>query len=220
MFDQLYILARGGVCVYSGQPSQLSTHLSNVLHMSRILEPKLALESLIRYSCDYESPVVQAMVRYNEQVKKVTSNLKEDTQLAPDGIAPNRKRFSMGAFYILSVRYLTIVRHHLWIEWLAFSVIYFSYGICLLMNWDPNIAYVSGCLNMEDEFNNTCTLSEEKLHQEEQLANSAKFAYFLSSMFVLCSIVQSTLVMHRDVVYFINEHRNGTLVACKFHNLA
>ncbi|OTF76311.1 hypothetical protein BLA29_013914, partial [Euroglyphus maynei] len=30
MFDQVYILARGGVCIFSGPPSQISDHLQQV----------------------------------------------------------------------------------------------------------------------------------------------------------------------------------------------
>ena len=54
MFDKLYILAKGGVCIYSGPPNFLRENLKNKLNLE-IEQHKPPIEEYIRIACNGKS---------------------------------------------------------------------------------------------------------------------------------------------------------------------
>ena len=208
--DQLYVLARGGVCVYSGPPSKIRSNLSKIPDITNSIVP---IETLIKHSCSgHEDPIVRQLVRNaNTQWELESTRLQLNTETQPvtDGVQKNRQRFSIRYFYVLLLRYLTFWLTNLWKEWLFFAAVYILYSCVLHLYWDSNIAFVAGCLNPEDDFNNTCTQTPEKALEEKQLNDNVKFTFFMSDAFILLTIMHGTFMFYKEIDYFINEHRNG-----------
>ena len=51
LFDKLYVLAKGGVCIYSGPPQQIRSYLIREIDL-KIPDQQPPIEALIRIACD------------------------------------------------------------------------------------------------------------------------------------------------------------------------
>lgn len=210
MFDQLYVLTRRGICVYSGPPTGISEHLSKIPGISST-EITYPIEMLIKHSCSSEvSSNVQTLFKLvKRSLSKTNSELEKDTQLVLDGVVSNRARFSLQSVYILILRYFMYIKGYLWKEWLPFLILYISYGFQLSIFFDSAIALPSGCVNLEDDFNNTCSRSPEKMKEEKQMFDNLRYNLFLSNLFIIIVMMQTGLSLIKELGLFFNEHRNG-----------
>ncbi|KPM03255.1 ABC transporter sub-family G-like protein 5 [Sarcoptes scabiei] len=213
-FDQCYVLARNGVCIYSGEPGQIRHYLDRI---PESLEPnrnedRFPIETLIKYSCTgHRNPVVTHLVTETANaVAKLDQTLLADTVLVKDGVAFNRNRFSLRSFWILCRRYFLFLIRHQWFEWFVFIIIYMAIAFSLAYSYDASIAEPDGCLNLNDDFNEICGMkSEEKLLEELRLANSFKYLVFMVILYSFALCTQTMFTFSNELKYFINEHRNG-----------
>ena len=213
MFDQLYVLARGGVCIYSGPPSQIQSHLSQISQ----IEPtpsQFAIETLIKHSCsDHRDDIVRRLVQLEND--KFISNpendieLNEQTQPVPDGILRNRPRFSIHSTYILTLRFFAYIRGYLWIELLCVYIGYLVYGSIVTFLFDHKMVHMTGCIKLEDDFNNTCAKTAQEVEDEFLLGDNLKFNHFFTNIYLFILTLSSSLSFFREYTYFENEHRNG-----------
>lgn len=212
MFDQCYVLARGGVSIYSGPPNQISQHLSQVFEYSgNNLKGEFPIEQLIKYSSfNYTDPIVQKLVTFNEQLSlKDNKNLEDEVQQVIDGIQMIRTQFSLKSVAILCQRYLVYVKGYLWLSLIIYIGIYLFYGIILRIFFNEKIAYTSGCIDMEDDFNSACNRSQERLEREMDLASNYRYNFYLNAIFLFIVVLQTSLSFSKESIYFFNEHRNG-----------
>ena len=86
------------------------------------------------------------------------------------------------------------------------------YGFQLSVFFDSAIALPSGCLNLEDDFNNTCLKSAEELKSEKQMFDNLRYNLFLSNLFIIIVMMQTGLNLMKELGLFFNEHRNGKFV--------
>lgn len=217
MFDQCYVLARGGVAIYSGPPMMISNHLTKIPEIKADLEVKFPIEKLIKYSAfDHNHLIVQKLVKLNfEQNQKEDTDVAEQTQQVIDGIQLARPRFSLRSVSILSQRYLAYVKGYLWLSMIIYIAIYLFYGIILRIFFSEKIAFTSGCLDLEDGFNNTCNRDQERLEREMNLASNYRYNFYLNAIFLFIVVLQTSLNFSKESVFFFNEHRNGK--CCCFH---
>lgn len=215
LFDQLYVLARGGVCVFSGAPTAITTHLQSVSQIHS-QECTYSIELLVKCSCrGHLDPVVQQLVVGNDQQFRQNCKqsilLDKQTHLTPDGVIQNRTRFSIASSYVLTLRYLSYIYGHLWRDWLVYVAIFAAYSYVLTLFFEPQIALPSGCVDLEEDFNNTCGRTAEKIEEDEQLKKNFKYNFFMYNIFIFLILLQSSLNFRKEVVYFYNEHRNGNV---------
>ena len=217
MFDQLYVLARGGACVYSGPPNTISTHLRTVdAHLDIITEWNSPIELLVKHSCNgHHDPIVKQLIENNDQQfystnsEQIIIKLKEQTQFVPDGVLQNRTSFSLTSVYILSIRYIQYIFGHLWKQWLIYIAIYLMYSYLLTFFFDPQIALPSGCVRLDEDFNNTCDHTVDKIEEDNRLKKNFKYNFFVNNIFIFIILLQSSLNFRKEIVFFYNEHRNG-----------
>ena len=212
MFNHCYVLARDGICIYSGKPAGIKEYLDqiSVLESDR---DRFPIEQLIKYSCSGgDNRIVRQMAETSEKLIRQTDNsLQTDTITIPDGVEFNRIRFSLHSLWILSQRYLFFMIKYQWKEWLAFLFIYMAFGIALVIFFNQNIAQPSGCLNPEDDFLAFCSgnKSADRTIEEKQVVNSIYFMTQSSFLFTLFLSVQIMFSFINELEYFLNEHRNG-----------
>ena len=214
MFDQCYVLARGGVSIYSGPPNQISQQLEKIPEINvDVDKSKFPIEQLIKYSSyAYNDSVVQKLVKLNEQQMLSSSDsqdLTEQTQLVIDGIQLNRPQFSLRSVSILCQRYMVYVKGYLWLSLMIYIGIYLFYGLILRVFFSDKIAYTSGCIDMEDDFNSTCNRNQERIDREMDLASNYRYNFYLNSIFLFIVVLQTSLNFSKESIYFFNEHRNG-----------
>lgn len=205
MFDQLYILARGGVCIYSGQYRHHK--LSGIINA----DCKYAIETLIKHSCsNHHNLMVQKLVRHNDNHMQVkTSELLDDTQLVLDGVQKNRHRFSIRSSYILILRYLAYFIGHQWMESIFFAFNFFFYGFALRFFYERKMIYISGCLNIQEDDTSACRRTPENVEELYQLLNNFKFNFFYANFFLFFIVFQCSMSFLKELKFFKNEHRNG-----------
>lgn len=205
--DQLYVLARGGICIYAGGPSKVYSFLTE-LPDAKPSDPRYAIEDLIRISsCSIDNKLVQSMAKLVKT--KNSKSLPEETHLVPDGVQKNRRRFSLMVMYILTQRYFCYFRGTLWKFWLFFMINYFFYGISLRIFYDKSMVYYSGCISLEDDFNQICSRSQKSVDEMSLMLNNFKYNFFFATFFLFFILVQFSLNFLLELQLFTNEHRNG-----------
>lgn len=210
MFDQLYVLAKGGHCIFSGFPESITQHLSLALKTDfTAIENTTPIEMLIEYSCrGIENKIVKKLVQHQQQ-KMIPETKLLENQLILGEVLPNRVRFSPSSTIILLSRYLTYVRGYLWFEIIAFSCIYLGYAVALQFFFDASIALPSGCLDMESDFNNTCSRTPQMEVDERLLENNFKYNIFTNNIFQFIVLIHTAITFGQEMAYFVSEHQNG-----------
>ena len=215
LLDEVYVLGRGGVCLYSGPPSGIRASLKTVgPAVVGKISSTAPIETLVKHSCaGHEDAVVQQLVQNQNRKwksdEKSASELADQTILVEDGVRQNRRRFSFTSVYLLLHRYCLLFAQRLWREYLLFVAVYLLYAGALQLYWDPAIATYSGCLDAEDDFNNSCSKTAAQAEEERAVLDSVKFSFFMSDAFLLLTMVHSTFAFLYQLPYFLNEHRNG-----------
>ena len=209
MFDSLYVLAREGVCIFSGKPSEVQSFISETIDQRKQYFP---IEELIKLSCeDQKNENVKRLVEKTFTQSNESINSK-NVQLVTRIHLINKKRFSLESSYILILRYISLFCTHHWKEYLLFYIIIIAYASSLHLFWNSEIALTSGCLNINSEYlNHSCKQSDEFLKQDKDIDNSLKFIFFMNNIFLLLILLHSSLTLFKEMKYFLVEHRNGNL---------
>ena len=213
MFDQCYVLACDGVCIFSGPPNQIKNYLEDIPDSS--FYTRFPIETLIKYSCTgYMNPIVQRLVIQTEkQIKQTDKELLIDTVAIPEGVQYNRTRFSLLSIAILCQRYCMYTIRHQWKEWLTFLFVYFMTGILTVNVFDKSIAEPNGCINIEDDFQSYCTnKSDAKILEEIQIVNNINFILIPVAVIGFVISMQSMFAFGNELKYFASEHRNGMFI--------
>ncbi|KAH9412903.1 ABC protein, sub ABCG [Dermatophagoides pteronyssinus] len=207
MFDQLYVLALGGVCVYSGKPSDIQHNLpcdSNFEDLSPI-------ERLIKYSCNnYKDLQVKDLSRLaDEKILTEHQDVLTDTVFVIDGIPTNRNRFSLQSCWIWILRYIMFVRGYQWIPMAVFSYLSIYLAILLLFMFDSKMVNSDGCFNPQEDLNITCNRTKEDDDKIFDLEMSFRYIIVCPNTLIAIYMVQTSYLFSNDIRYFWNEFRNG-----------
>lgn len=220
LYDQLYVLARGGICIYSGEPTAIqasldavtSTEIDSEDQQPSSLSP-FPIENLIRQSClGADNPINQVLKDLNRQQFKTQAfewELAEQTTLASDGVQANRARFTGHSVRTLFARSFAYIAAHLWKEWLFFAACTTLIGASLRFLYSPTIANYDGCLDLEDDLSACAVKTEAKLEEEFALKDNLIYGYFFIVNYQMLVILAASRSFYWDAELFRNEHRNG-----------
>lgn len=149
----------------------------------------------------------------NESVHQfAAAELFADTQLAPEGVCPNRTRFLFTSVRLLTFRYLCHIYGYLWKELLGFTLVLAYYANNLHTFWPSSIATVSGCLSLEDDLTQNCwhNNSSKSSHLvEKAMEDNVKYSLFMCILFLLFIVLQASLTLYREIKYLLAECQNG-----------
>ena len=204
MFDNLYVLAKEGVCVYSGTPGNLQYFLQESYIIGA--EYQLPIEALITLAskgCADE--------RVEELRSKTSSKLKErierrNDETKPKQIKRQKKLFNFKDVYYLICRGISELFSYKWKSSL-FSL--FVLLGCLLMvcyAFRDDIGEFSDCFAMNEYKPMSCMDLVVGDHNVEQNIT------FLILAFYICFIVKGLITMSEKIVklrIFTNEHQNS-----------
>uniref|UniRef100_A0A6P6Y7W5 ABC transporter G family member 3-like n=1 Tax=Dermatophagoides pteronyssinus TaxID=6956 RepID=A0A6P6Y7W5_DERPT len=207
MFDQLYVMALGGVCVYSGKPSDIQQNLpsdSNPEDLSPI-------ERLIKYSChNYNDLQVQDLSRLaNNKILSEHEDVLDKTVFVIDGIPTIRNRFTLQSCWVMILRYVMFVRGYQWIPFIMFSYICVFLALLFLFIFDSKMVNTDGCFNPQEDLNITCNKTKEDDEKVFDLEMSFRYMVTCTNILMSLFLVQTSFLFSRDIKYFWNEYRNG-----------
>ena len=210
MFDKLYVLSKGGHCVYSGPPVDLCHHLADCgIHWTA---SQLPIEVLLKYSCnEYNDINTIQMVKKAKEIESqlIASRFPDETLVSPDGIRRLSKRFFLRDLWLLIKRGMTYNLRFYWKILLFQFCAYILFGLLLRVLFNPNIGRPSGCISFDDDLNNTCAKTETNLEDEKQLTANLKFNFYAIAAVVSTSMSATILSFAFDIKIFLNEQRNG-----------
>ncbi len=209
MFDKLYVLAKGGFCVYSGRPQDLNRHLTECdIMCTQFQHP---IEVLLKYSCkEIEDKRVFKLNEKTIQEKEVIlRRCDEETQLFADGLQFRSKRFKLIDLWLLFSRSITYTYRYFWKILLMQFVVYILFGYSLTIFFKSDIGKPNGCISFEEDFNNTCNKTIEKLAEEQLLTQNIKYNYFLVVLVLIIQLISTCTTFTPEINLFLHEHRNG-----------
>ncbi len=209
MFDKLYVLAKGGICIYSGSPQDLNKFLSECnINYTKFQVP---IEVLLKYACNgFENKYVIKMAEKTLEKKELLlSKCTEEAKLFPNGMQFIAKRFKLIDFLYLLLRTLTFTYRYKWKLVLFQIIMYQIFGFWLSLFFRPDMGKPSGCISLEDDFSNTCNKTFDQLEDELLLFQNMKYNFLIIIQLTYLQIVAATLIFTLDLKIFLNEHRNG-----------
>ena len=209
-FDKLYVLAKGGQTLFTGRPDNLAHFLRNCNITCN--EDQVPIEVLLKYSCyGINDENVQKMIEMTQQIEEplIESRTSEETVHYLDGIQRRSKRFLMKDFSTLLMRSLTHTYRQNWKLILLEFFLYICFAITLQHIYGTDIGRPTSCIDLEDNFNNTCAKTEEKLAEETLIDYNIKYNIYILFIIIFFNGIIATITFTSELHVFINEQRNG-----------
>ena len=206
MFDKIYVLAKGGNCVFSGLPNMIRSHLfdNNII----IDEKDVPIEQLLKIASN------ESQEYFNEMIEKTKNKLKDEVlnvsknqlKLSPEGLQFRSKSFSPSNTWYIMLRTMNVQYIRQWKALLSQFLFYILFPICLINMFDDNISKPSGCFNPHTLSNESCI---KGLENNTLLVQNVNFLYFAIVMAQVIHMCFATTAYLSDVKFFLNEHDNG-----------
>ena len=217
MFDSVYVLAKGGVCVYSGPPTALKQHM--IYCNIECDENQIPIEVILKLcSEDTESEAINSLKEKTEEKNKALYEkcLTQKMRLMC-GQTNISKRFSFKNFYQLLWRTMTYTYKCQWKTCLLqFSFILLC-GLVLKFHFSPEITSPDGCIILE--LGSGCDETPTEIHNNYLIKQNIKYNILL--IFCLSSVILivMSITFSTDYKVCATEHRNGNYYYCYFNHL-
>jgi hypothetical protein len=209
MFDKLYVLAKGGICVYSGLPQDLSSHLRECDIVCNEFE--IPVEILLKLSSKglIDPNIVKLAEKTSVIKESVMERCKEEKLLISDGIPLKTKKFSLNDLKSLLLRNITYTVRYQW-KALVFEFLFYQFcGYAFKNLHNDNIDDPTGCMSFTNS--TVCHQSIEKMEEKFLVGQNLRFNMSIILVVLIIQAATSTLTFATEVKIFLNEHRNGML---------
>ena len=207
IFDNIYVLAKGGVCVYSGLPQNLRQHL-NDCHID-CNQNDVPIEVLLRVSS--EDTKTDSINRMNEKMIDENKNLFEKSlkqNMRQISENPNiSKRFSFKDFWNLVLRTIIYNSKSQGKGWLLLVTLIIACAFIFRQHLNPDLIVPDGCLDKELSIG--CNQTLEEIHDEYLIRENIKCIGISMVLLTFVSILYMSLTFITEFNIFINERRNG-----------
>ena len=209
MFDTVYALARPGICVYSGRPQDLRSHLSHC--NITCTESEFPIEVMLRVlsSDDTNKHLESLRKKTNESQNHLTDNISHQTDLTSKPILLLPKRFMIIDFFILLKRMAYCSYLYNWKSLLAQFFLYQITAFFAMLIFGNDKVNSNGCLDIETLTNETCLLTATDWKEQSNISQTINYNFSVLNFAMFFQLVVTTLTYSSDVQLFIKEHRNG-----------
>ena len=204
MFDNIYVLAKGGVCVYSGPPSSLRQHLIDC--EIECNETQIPIEVMLDMSAkEKTNPKLQNLVQKSRiECKDIknTQNLKQTNR-----IQNPRKGLYFIDFYLLIKRNISVIYRRKWFELLIQIGIYLIIGFMVKFTVNEEITKPDGCLDLSSAL--SCETTSEDIRNFSLINQNLRYNYFFVFLISCFVMSMSTVNFRTEFKILRNENRNG-----------
>ena len=207
IFDKIYVLAKGGIDVFSGYPQNVIKQLNNCQIECKTNE--VPIEELLRISSDDSNPqTIEVLNNTTKDENKLLYEncLKQNMYLMNE--KPNlSKRFSFKDLYHLLLRTMTYSYKCQWKTMFVLFIIIQALGILMKSHFDADMIKPSGCLELE--WGGGCNQTLEEINEEYLIKQNLKFnmSMMIATSFVV--LVVFSITFCQDYRTFRNEQKNG-----------
>jgi ABC-2 type transporter len=219
MFDYVYVLAKGGKCVFSDMPSKLAIHL----HDSGInfTEWQIPIEVLLKIASKGENDAQKKRLYQRTFLKcaSIMDKCKEEAVLKENGIEFKAQNFSINDFWNLLERNSLCFIRSQW-KLLLIQLIYFlSFIGTLSQMFNPDMGKANGCFSLTPNGNaTTCGVqSVEEIRESTFLIQNGRNVGFTLIVLFFLETIFTTVAIPGEVKIFLNEHANGWYSSGSFY---
>ena len=211
LFDKLYVLAKGGVCIYNGPTVSLVNHLKNFnFNCPTYFNPT---DLMIQISCqEYGEKSFKEMISYQSAVTKQELlrdthclKYKYDLSRLVNDMVDVQKPNIVGQIRLLIERDFKNSARRPLLNILRFCYFtFFALFIYLTYNYD--IGRFNGCYS---ELLNTSNMNRMNYAQRlAQLSDNSSILFFITMFLVISSIMPAALTIPTEITIFIKERSN------------
>jgi len=206
MFDQLYVLSKGGLCVYSGPPQTLKSHLNQCEIICR--EYQFPIEVLLNISTNgiNDQQVIQLAEKTSKDNQNVLVKCLKETKLSPEGIRVKSKNFKLIDLWYLLMRTMTKTYISQWKTSVTQILFYVLFPLIITRVFNSDIGIPDGCYNFLLNPNTSC---HRQLEDDSILDQNIKFHFFTSVFMIFIHLTITTMTFPSEVKIFLNEHQNS-----------
>ena len=203
MFYNIYVLSKGGVCVYSGPPRDLAKHL--IRCDIECNENQVPIEVILKVCSKGDNNLVKQMVNkckrdlLDTNTDKMIEIINESNSFS--------KRFVAIDFFNLLLRTMTIKYLRQWKEISIQILIYLSIAYTMKLIVSPDMVIPNGCL--EIDFGMGCNETLEDIKNEFFLKQNIRYNLYFTISLSLVIVIIHSLTFCTDFKILSNECKNG-----------
>lgn len=209
MFDTLHVLAKGGLCVYSGRPKDLITHLNECGIICN--EYQVPVEVLLKVASNESNDdlVIQLADKNSEERQLILNRIANETKYFPNGIEFKSKTFRFIDMWYLLLRSMTESYISQWKTLLTQIIFYMLFVMTITKMYNSDIGKPDGCFSFESNSNTTCV---KQLDEDSLLNQNTKYLFFITIQAAFIQLSVTTLTFLTHVKIFVNEHQNSKFI--------
>ena len=207
-FDKLYVLAKGGLTIFSGRPQQLRNHLSECQITCN--ENQIPIEILMKIGANgyTNESVIRLSDKTNEKLDNLDKMVNKELKLSPNGIPLKIKRFSFEELKYLSMRSLIHTFRYNWLFMSAFIAIEVISSIFLIILFDMNLESADSCVDISN-VTNGCFRDSQHLENLKSIQYNTVFLVLGFNLPVLVCLIYTCFTFSSEVKLFSNEIKNS-----------
>ena len=202
MFNKIYVLAKGGHCLYSGPPDRIDS----CLRQCRVIcdETQVPIEQLLKLSSMERNKDTE------ELIIKTKNLVKSEIDIIKSNLSNKDIGFRSKEFKLKDVCYLIdrIVAQLYACQWkaLLFQLLVFIFLPFMTSSmFKEGIGRPDGCFNIV-QYNTTCA---KEIENDSNLLNNQFFIFFTSIIAQFVYLCYTTVIYINETKIFTSEHYNG-----------
>jgi len=210
MFDKLYVLAKGGICIYSGRPQDLDQHLKEYGIVYR--RNQVPIEALLKFSSKgiNDLKVRQLEDKNKKEKQEILQKCKNEIKLFRGSqLKPLRFHFIDTWYLFLRIINYTYLRQ--WHFFLCHLLVYVIFGLVLSKLFDPNIGTANICFS----FNKTQEKCETSYRDHSNMNQNYIFNVVACLTVMFIQLAVTTITFSTEMNIFLTEHLNSKSLALK-----
>ena len=205
IFDFLYVLSKGGLCIYSGRPQHIRSHLNECdINCS---EDQIPIEILLKIGFNGfdDQTVITLSDKTHQNMRADEERASHELMHSSNGIPIESKSFSFEELYHLFNRTIICFIRHKWKEFSIQAVIYLLIAIYIREHLDFDLDGPDSCI---PKVSNSCAITPEFINNMKLMQYNQ--SYILLTLFVLITttLCLSSIIFGPQLKVFFKEYRN------------
>ena len=208
MFDNIYVLAKGGDNVYSGHPKDLREY---VIECGLKCDDQVPIEALLEY-CHGHNKGAQSFVKNVQSQSELVDKINEEGLLEHLTIRSFYKRFSLLDLWNLLKRATRQTYLSQWHILLLQTFIYIACGVVMKFHFRSDMIEPDGCLDIGfRDFTNNCNQTLEDLNNQYLIKLNLKYIHLVTITLSSFMIVFVIVPFLDEIKVIENEYNNCML---------
>ena len=206
MFDNIYVLAKGGVDVYLGPPLGLRQHLIDCqIECNRDQVP---IEVMLKMTAkEKENQIIQNLVQKTKIDCKDIQSIQNMKQI--NSIEITTKRFNFNDFYHLMMRTIASKYQYNWFEAILQIGIYLIIAFMVKLSVSSELVIPDGCYELS--LNVGCNQTLEDIRNEFLIKQNLVYHFYFIDLLSIFVMIINSVNFSTDFRILRNQNRNGRL---------